>query len=294
MEKGKIFLLLGTTVLLLAGHVLGACEWFRSVNRPRAWLEVCAELSPDGNADPNGFTAYEPAEFSTTRCRIGDTLTFKFTVGRNANSDGLFVGHLTRQDARCGGVKNLNSTDPGAISYYMFPNTGRECWRGMMSYPDNEEGLQFNAPSVRDKIGFDGSRNNLITLRMIVPEMGGDGQEYYLEEQPLWICFAQYHKDSPLYYCIDARGGSVNERNNSTQPAPNGISIARIDGKLTIAFPGNGTSSFSVNSIDGRTLLQQRIMHKSATVPLHALRSGTYILYATSGGSTIAKSLIVP
>ncbi|MBD3319570.1 MAG: hypothetical protein GF350_00570 [Chitinivibrionales bacterium] len=167
MKKSKIFLILATTVLLLAGHVFGACEWFRSVTRPRAWVEVCAEQLPDANADPNGFTAYEPAEFSTTRCRIGDTLAFKFTVGRNADSDGLGYGHLTRQDARCGGVKNLNSTDPGAISYYMFPNTGQECWRGMLFYPGNEEGFIFNSPSVRDKIGFDGSRNNLITLRMV-------------------------------------------------------------------------------------------------------------------------------
>ncbi|MBD3422448.1 MAG: T9SS type A sorting domain-containing protein [Chitinivibrionales bacterium] len=90
------------------------------------------------------------------------------------------------------------------------------------------------------------------------------------------------------------RAGATNMRKNSASPARNGISFAQTDGKLTIDFSGIAAYSFSVSTIDGKTLLQQRIMHKSATVQLHALRSGTYIFHATNGGSSIAKSLIVP
>ncbi|MBD3343547.1 MAG: T9SS type A sorting domain-containing protein [Chitinivibrionales bacterium] len=132
---------------------------------------------------------------------------------------------------------------------------------------------------------------------MIVPTQGGrDGDDYYLEESVLWVCFAQYYKDTPLYFCIDARPGStaLNEMPVIGSDAVNPFTIIQNSENVSFELPDNSRSRISISSIDGKTLLQTQVNQPSISVPTHSLPSGMYLLNVSNGRANVSQSLLIP
>ncbi|MBD3321251.1 MAG: T9SS type A sorting domain-containing protein [Chitinivibrionales bacterium] len=162
----------------------------------------------------------------------------------------------------------------------------------MFAYPGDEEGFVLRSSSVRSKIGFESSRNNLITLKIIVPEITGlDGDNWDLKESVLWISIAQYHKDTPLFYCLDAREGvSAGKKISAKKRSP--ISITTTAAGISIELPSISRSIVSIHSADGRTVYRRAHTGNSITVPRPALCSGMYIIDVKSDGVQVTRSLL--
>ncbi|MBD3419137.1 MAG: T9SS type A sorting domain-containing protein [Chitinivibrionales bacterium] len=170
-----------------------------------------------------------------------------------------------------------------------------EAWRNMFAYPQGEEGLRLNSSQVRSAIGFSSSRHNLITVKLIIPSNAGfSHDDYDVSEAPLWIAFAEYHKDSHVFYVIDTQGsptGTVGHTTNTMVGNP--ISVVNKDGFLSIDLPEAGSSTVSVNSINGRRIMVKNTNESSLSIPLNSLATGMHVLNVVNGAQEITQSLIV-
>ncbi|MBD3421605.1 MAG: T9SS type A sorting domain-containing protein [Chitinivibrionales bacterium] len=293
MKAVEKFIAIAAIASLFLGKAFSqTCASFASKNNSGVTLGLCAQQSPDANAEANAITAYEPAAYSTIRCRIGETVEIKFTYGRNVH-EGLYYGHLTREGGRDNVPKNIG-TSPADISHWMFGEPGKGSWRNMFAYPGDEEGLQLRSSQVSSKIGFKSSQNNLITLKIDIPEKGGFSSDNWdLNSSVLWISIAQYHKDTPLYYCLDAREGTLIDTENAARKS-NPISIAAKASGISIALPDNSPSRISIRTLDGRLVWQKSTARQSISINRAALARGMYVVTAQSNTFKATRSCFIP
>ncbi|MBD3321261.1 MAG: T9SS type A sorting domain-containing protein [Chitinivibrionales bacterium] len=265
-------------------------EWVKSKNGSNAWVGVHVEPSPV-NIDDNDYEAYEPDEYSAIPCNVGDTLTLKFIIGKSAPK-GVFYGHLTRDIVKYN--KEPETTDPSEVSEYFYDgsdvNAGK--YRNMFAWPNAESGLQLSrVPGV----SFSSSQDNLVSLKIIVPEKGGQSSDdYYLEQYPLWIVFTEYYKSTPVNWCLDARPGATGIKQHSAQSRTMPFSIMSNGTDLSIALPDEQQAIITVHSLDGSTVMHKSAARRSITIPASLMSSGMYLLSITGNTSRVTQSLLIP
>ncbi|MBD3321138.1 MAG: T9SS type A sorting domain-containing protein [Chitinivibrionales bacterium] len=286
MQKSNLLTACIFMVCFIAGTLFAQdCPWFDSNNSNERYA-VCAEPSPVDIGN-NIYEAYEPDAYSIIPCQVGDTVTIKFVVGKDSDKH-FFFGHMTRN------VPKSVGTDVAKASDYFFTDVNAGHFRNRIAWPYGEEGFRLNEDVTMQETGFSTDYENLVTFKIIVPAKGGISEDNWdMTEYPMWIAVSQYHKDSPLYYCLDATGNTTAaQKRMGTESAP--LTVARSATGVSIELPNLIRSTISVNSIDGKTLFHQTRTQGAITIPFQSLASGMYIINVTSDHYQAAQNLMVP
>ncbi|MBD3419598.1 MAG: hypothetical protein GF398_05710 [Chitinivibrionales bacterium] len=276
------------SALLIAGAIYAQdCPWFTSRTRSGEKIAVCAERSSI-DVPNDEYVAQEPDNYSVIGCHVGDTLSFKFIVGKDTEKS-IFYGHMTRN------VSKSVGTDVTAASNYFFTDVNAGHFRNMFAYPNQESGFILNSSQTQPQTGFNTSYENLVTVKIIVPEKGGQSSDNWdLRQYPMWIAISQYHKDSPLYFCLDATGGTTKSVVKNDAIAKNPIAVARTAAGLVIDLADRNASTVSVLTPDGRTILRHRVVGNSITLQRDALGSGMYVLDIAGARGHVSHNIVLP